>query len=145
MKKNNILTGIIISDLISFISYAIFSKGIFFLGDFQMLIGVLWGTYFALKYLKKKRKFFRYGLAVGLGGSFLSAISIFTFEMTLTYMGYDFSLEILFIFLLFFLIEAVIVAVIAGSLIGYYFFLREGQTKKVNAAEEEFFNSLKEP
>lgn len=144
MKEKNIIAGILISDLISFISYLIFPAGIFFLGDFHMLIGVLWGSYFALNHLKKKQKFITYGIGVGLGGSFLSAISIYIFELTLIFIFNEFSIDLLFIILFFFLIEAIIVGVIAGLFMGYYFFRKEGSIKKTDIIEEEFYNSLKE-
>ncbi|MFX1498470.1 MAG: hypothetical protein ACFFBH_13165 [Promethearchaeota archaeon] len=141
MKEKNILSGIILSDLICFISYLIFPSGLIYVADIQMLIGDLWGTYFALKYLKKKQNYFKNGIAIGLGGASLSAISIFLFNATL---ALGTPLETILLFLLVMLIEAIIVGLIAGALIGYYFVIKEGPTKKLTVAEKEFYDSLKD-
>ncbi|TFG27092.1 MAG: hypothetical protein EU532_08220 [Promethearchaeota archaeon] len=146
MKTNNILSGIIISDLISFISYFIIPSGLIFLGDFHILIGVLWGTYFAVKYLKKKQNYFKNGLKIGLISSYISALSIFFFELPFILSSYTFSIDLVIILLSFFSIEAIIIGIIVGLIIGYYFYTKEGGDKEhqKNKTESEFYNSLKD-
>lgn len=146
MKSNNILSGIIISDLISFISYLIIPSGLLFLGDFHILIGVLWGTYFAVKYLKTKRNYIKNGIKLGLISSYISALSIFFFEIPFILSIYTFSITLIIIVLSFFSIEAIIIGIIVGLIIGYYFYTKEGGGKdhQQNTAESEFYNSLKE-
>ena len=74
-REKNVLAGLIIIDLIAFISYMIFPAGIFYLGDLQMSIGCIIGTIFALKNIKSNQSFLLYGAIVSLGGTILTAIS----------------------------------------------------------------------
>lgn len=140
-QKQNILAGIIISDIIAFIAYVIFPYGFAFFGDVQMVIGVLIGTYFALKHLKKDQTPLKYGMIVALGGSILTAISIYVFLWTIYLIAATFfPLDII----TFFILEALIIGLVIGLIEGLYFKNKLSKTNIIkNDTDDAFYESLK--
>ena len=142
-KQRNMLGGIIISYLITFIAYVIFPAGIFWFGDFQMALGVAIGTRFSLKNLKEDQSPLKYGIITALGGSILTAISmsvfdwiIFSFDPTIEY-----SLGII---LFSYLLEALIIGLVLGMILGLYF--RSKYRDKVKQSKQnldDLYESLK--
>ncbi len=142
-KQENILAGIIISDLIAFISYVIFPAGIIFYGDFQMIIGVIIGTRFALKNLKTFQSPLKYGILAALGGTILSAISMSIYDWTIFSLGTGIENSLLYI-ILFYLLEALIIGLFIGLVQGLYYRSKYPQKEnKNNETLNELYESLK--
>lgn len=138
-KQRNVLGGIVISDLIAFIAYVIFFSGFFWFGDFQMVLGVAIGTRFALKHMKEFQSPLKLGLTVALGGSILSAVSMFIF----TWVIYFFNPALLDFFFLY-ILEALIIGLFLGIILGLYY--RSKYNNDVNKGKhkyDELFDSLK--
>jgi hypothetical protein len=111
----------LIIDLIAFICYIIFPSGIIFFGDIQMIIGCIIGTRFTLKNIKPNQSLFTYGILVSLGGSVLTAISFTMFDWVY-YLGLlRSSLFMLLINFEYYFVEAIIISLLFGSLISYYY------------------------
>jgi len=137
-KKKNLLAGIIIIDLIAFISYMIFPFGIIYLGDLQMIIGSIIGTSFCLKNIKSYQSYLKHGIMVGLVGTILSAISMSIFDLII------FQTNLPFVIIGFFLIEALLLGLIIGGIISGYYSYKHKTPIKTSSIEEDFYNSLKE-
>ena len=138
-KQRNMLGGIIISYLITFIAYVIFPSGIFSFGDFQMMIGVAMGTRFALKNLKDFQNPLQLGIITALGGTILSAVSMSLFDWTIFLFVYSLGI-ILFSHLL----EALIIGLCLGIILGLYFRAKHpNNTEKGNQKLDELYKSLK--
>jgi hypothetical protein len=140
--KWNILGGIIFSDLIAFIAYVIFPAGIFFFGDFQMVLGVAIGTRFALKHIKEFQSPIKLGIIAAVGGSILTAVSMIVFDWTIfsfdTTLSYNF-LNIFFLYLL----EALIIGLSLGIIIGLYYRSKSTNINKSKENLDELLESLK--
>ena len=76
MKENNLISGIILFDFITTISYLLNPFAIFFQGDLDLLFGAIIGIIFAVKNRKSNYDPIAIGAIVGLLGSALAAISI---------------------------------------------------------------------
>jgi len=141
-KKWNVLAGIIISDLITFIAYMIYSGGIFRLGDIQMVLGVAIGAYFALKNMKEYQTALKTGLITALGGSILAAISLSVFDWAI--FSFVFPISFLDIFIYYFL-EAVIIGLSIGLIEGLYFRMKKPKRliSDDDLDDDIFYESLK--
>lgn len=149
-KYHNFSAGIIIIDLIAFISYVIFPAGVFYFGDLQMVMGCIIGIRFSLKHIKPSQYYLIHGIIIGIFGALFSAFSMIIFDL-ITFVDITESLpEDLIVYVGFFLIEALIIGLITGLIIGGYF---NYKNKKKNEAknekkteqssvEEEFYKSL---
>ncbi len=141
-KEKNIIAGIILIDLIAFISYLIFYSGIFYFGDLQMIIGCAIGTRFALKNAKPNQSLLKYGLIVGLGGAIITAISYSFFDWMAFSTTQGFSFVLLMMILGSFLIEALIIGLLIGGIIsGYYYYTGKFSSEKT-LIDDEFYESL---
>ncbi|TFG21977.1 MAG: hypothetical protein EU533_04800 [Promethearchaeota archaeon] len=143
-KERNILSGIVISDLIAFFAYLIFPSGFAFFGDFHMIIGTGIGVYFGLSHKKEMQSYIKTGLIVGLLGALFSGISIAFFEWTIYIIRISFSLTSLLLFLGVFIIEAIIIGIPIGGILGLYFKSKGKTVPRTNKREEEFYRSLEE-
>ncbi|MHA2002015.1 MAG: hypothetical protein ACTSVU_07995 [Promethearchaeota archaeon] len=76
MKENNLISGIILFDFITTISYLLNPFAILFQGDLDLLFGAIIGIIFAVKNQKSNYDPIAIGAIVGLLGSALAAISI---------------------------------------------------------------------
>ncbi len=137
-KKKNIISGIIIGDLITFIAYLLFPSGLVFFGDLQMIIGSIVGTLFSLKNIKSYQSYLKHGIIVGLVGTILSAISMSIVEIIV----YPTNFAIVNIEL--FLIEGFLLGLIIGGIIGSYYRYKNKAPTKTSSIEDDFYESLKE-
>ena len=134
----NALTGLILIDLITFISYAIFTSGIVYHGDIQMVIGCVIGVHFTLINIKKNQSILIYGIIVGISGCILAAISITMFDWV--YFSEPIS-NLLMIFV-FYLIEAIIIGLLIGFLISVYYNHKSKSHSALSSQDEELLKSL---
>jgi hypothetical protein len=140
-KKRNLLAGIIISDVIAFICFAIVPYGIINPGDFQMVIGCIIGTRFALKYQKDKKYIILLSIVIALIGAFLAAISFGIMDlMILLIHG---AVSIFFVIFIQYLLMATLVGVLVGIFLGIYYFIKSEKPIKEPIIDEEFYESLK--
>ena len=116
-RDKNILSGLLLIDVIAFISYLIFPAGLIYFGDIQMSIGCLIGTRFALKNIKPNQSYLNIGLVVGLCGSVLTGISFSLFDWTV----FSSSLLLKLIIFELYLLEAIIVGILFGGIFGGYY------------------------
>ncbi len=143
-KEKNIFSGVIIVDLITFISYVIFPSGLIFNGDFHMILGVLFGVYFGLSNKKKHQLEVKLGLVIGFIGALLAAISMTMFEWVSFTTTQGLSFKDFLFFFNFFVIEAVIIGLAVGVLLGIYFRRKRKRIILQGKNDEEFYKSLEE-
>ncbi|MFX1571540.1 MAG: hypothetical protein ACFFB0_02245 [Promethearchaeota archaeon] len=140
-KENNLLAGMIITDLIAFIAFLIFPAGIFFSGDLQMIIGSLLGVYFSLSHKKQGQSEIVTGLTVGITGTIFTAISLSFFEWMIYAQNSPISL---FFVIIIFFIEAIVIGLAVGILLGFLFARKKRGIIVDKETDEKFFESLKE-
>ena len=143
-RKRNVLSGLIIIDVIAFISYTIFPSGIFYFGDIQMILGCIVGTRFTLKNIKPNQSYFLNGIFVGSVGAILTGISFTMFDWVYFSGILNYSyLMLLTIFELYF-IEAIIIGLLLGFIVGGYYNYKNKTQTKSSIVEDEFYESLLE-
>lgn len=143
-KERNILSGIIIGDLIAFFAYLIFPSGLIFFGDFHMAIGVIIGVYFGLSHKKEMQSYIKTGLIIGILGALFIGISFAFFEWTIYIIRISFSFTSLFLFLGIFIVEALIIGIPIGGILGLYFRAKGKPSPQRSKKEEDFYRSLEE-
>jgi hypothetical protein len=143
-KEKNLLSGIIIADLIAFISYLLFPSGILFFGDLHMIIGVSIGVYFGLKNKKKEDSEMKTGLIIGVFGAFLTAISMSLFEWILYITFSGFSVTALLFYLIWFVLEALIIGLVISLIFALYFRIKRKKIIIGSKVDENFYKSLEE-
>ncbi len=141
-KEKNIFSGIVIVDLIAFITYLIFPSGLIFFGDFQMIIGVIIGVYFGLSNRKKHQFEIKLGLVIGFIGALLAAISMTMFEWVSFTISQGLSIMSILFYLSVFMIEAIIIGLTVGILLGLYFRRKNRRTILDDEIDEDFYKSL---
>ena len=141
-KGRNIFSGVVIVDLIAFISYLIFPLGLFFNGDFQMILGVLIGVYFGLYNKKKHQLEFKLGLVIGFVGAILAAISMAMFEWVSFTVSQGLSIMAFLFFLRVFVIEALVIGLSVGFLFGFYFYRKNKRVISDSKIDEDLYKSL---
>ncbi|NVM17577.1 MAG: hypothetical protein HWN80_07660 [Candidatus Lokiarchaeota archaeon] len=129
-KENNMLSGIIIFDIIAFLSYVINPISIIYAGDIDLIFGGIVALIFALKNRNENQIAFKTALIVGLFGAILSAVSISVFEWVffIVYVGFNFIT--FWSLLLTFLIIAIIVGLVLGLIIGYIYYRKNLKSSK---------------
>ncbi len=129
-------------DLIAFICYIIFPSGILFFGDLQTIIGCMIGTRFTLKNIKPNQSFFMHGILVGLGGSVLAGISYTMFDWVY-FLGITRAspFAVLMTFESY-LIEAIIIGLLFGSIISYYYNRKNKINIKNSAKDKKLLESI---
>lgn len=120
-KENNILSGIIIFDIIAFLSYAVNPISFFYAGDIDLIFGGVVALLFTLKNRKEYQSALKTGFYVGLFGAILSAVSISVFEWIFFIVVVGFSFTYYLSLLVTFLILAVPIGLVLGFLIGYIY------------------------
>ena len=141
-KEKNIFSGIIIVDLITFISYLIIPSGLIFFGDFQMIIGVIIGVYFGLSNKKKHQLEIKLGLVIGFFGALLAAISMTMVEWVSFTASQGLSIITFLFYFSFFMIEAVIIGLAVGILLGLYIRRKNRRIILDDEIDEDFYKSL---
>lgn len=125
-RERNMYSGLIIVDIIAFISYIIFPAGLIYFGDIQMIIGCIIGTRFAIKNIKPNQAFLSLGIVVGLCGCVLTGISYSLFD----WLVYSSSLFLNLIIFELYLVEAIIIGLVFGGLISGYYLYNEKKLVK---------------
>jgi len=92
-KENNVLSGIIIFDIIAFLSYIINPISFFYASDIDLIFGGIVGLIFALKNRKEYQNALKTGVYVGFFGAILSAVSISVFEWVFLLCTWDLALK----------------------------------------------------
>ncbi|MFW9969394.1 MAG: hypothetical protein ACFFDF_04275 [Candidatus Odinarchaeota archaeon] len=137
-RERNIFAGLIILDLIAFISFVIFTYGIVYYGDIQILIGCFVGTRFTVKNVKPNQSFYIHGLVVSLGGSILAAISFTMFD----WVYFLDPISDLIIIFVAYLIEAIIIGLLVGSILATYYNYKRKRHVELSSKDQELLKSL---
>ncbi|MDX1798120.1 MAG: hypothetical protein R3255_05685 [Candidatus Lokiarchaeia archaeon] len=107
-----------------------------------MIIGCIVGTRFTLKNTKPNQSFIIYGLLVALGGSILAGISYTMFDWVY-FLGVTstdpFTLLITFEY---YLIEAIIIGLLFGTIISYYYNRKNKTDIKTSAVDKKLLESI---
>ncbi len=144
-KENNLISGIIIFDIIAFLSYAIGIIGFFYPGDIGVTFGGMVALLFALKNRKDHQSAFKTAMFVGLIGSILSAISISAFELVFFILSGGFDFIIFWSFFMTFFLITIFIGVVLGLLIGYIYYRkdrRELKAKSNSKYTDEYLENL---
>ncbi|MFW9877867.1 MAG: hypothetical protein ACFFG0_32700 [Candidatus Thorarchaeota archaeon] len=141
-REKYILAGMIIIYSIAFISYVIFPSGIVYFGDIQMIIGCIVGIRFTLKNIKPSQSYFLHSIFVGLGGSILAGISFTMFDWVYFSEVLRYSFISLLIIIEFYLIEAIIIGLVMGIIIGKYFSYKSKFRIESSSKTEDFLNEF---
>ena len=120
-QRHNILTGVLLSALLTSIAFMFFPFGIFFMADIFLVIGVGIGLYITFKNINESQSPIKTGLIVGLTGSLLSLllIGLFTWIFYSLNYGLDFLLLLEYLAILF-LVDGIMYAIV-GIVLGYFY------------------------
>jgi len=143
-KENNILSGIIIFDIIALLSYTI-PIDIIYPGDIDLIFGGVVGLLFTLKNRKEHQNALKTSLLVGLIGAILSAVSISIFEWVLFIVYIGFSFTAFWSILIAILLIAFVVGLILSLLIGYIYYrkdLRLSKSKSNSKYTDEYLEDF---
>ena len=129
-KENNIISGIIIFDIIALLSYVVNPISFFYPGDIDLFFGGIVALIFALKNRKEYQSALKTALIVGLFGAILSAVSISIFEWFFFIVVVGFSFTYFLSLLVTFLIIAIPIGLVLGFLIGYIYNRKNRKSSK---------------
>jgi hypothetical protein len=120
MKRNNILAGILLFDIIAFFSFLLNPISLVALGDVDFLFGGIVGVLFALRSRKAGQGHLTLCLVVGIGGALLSALSISWLAYWVYYVseGKE-NLNTLFMLIVFFSMIAGVIGTLIGGIFGF--------------------------
>ncbi|MFW9865548.1 MAG: hypothetical protein ACFFEN_05550 [Candidatus Thorarchaeota archaeon] len=121
-EKYNIISGILIIVLISFMGFLIFpGLYLFWYGDIYYTLGCLIGLYIVFKHAKPDQTVVRTSLKVGIIGTAISSflISIFQWSYSL-YIFRFFNIALLGVYILNFAPFAIFNGILIGYFYGYY-------------------------
>jgi len=129
-QRYNILIGVLLSALLTSISFMFFPFGFVFMADIFLVVGVVIGLYITFKNRNESQSHIKIGLIVGLTGSLLSLllIGLFTWiSYSLSY-GFDFILFLNYLLYLF-MVNGILFAIV-GIILGYFYgsFYRRKET-----------------
>ncbi|MFX1286383.1 MAG: hypothetical protein ACFFB5_22300 [Promethearchaeota archaeon] len=141
MKKNNILAGIMIFDIIAFFSFLLNPISLVAIGDLDFIFGGVVGILFALHSRKAEQGHLTLCLVVGIGGALLSALSISVLAYWIYYVseGKE-NLNALFLTIIFFSMIAGIIGTLIGGIFGFITRLTSPESSKDS---EEVFRAFK--
>lgn len=129
-KENNVLSGIIIFDVIAFLSYVINPISFFYAGDIDLIFGGIVALLFALKNRKEHQNALKISFIIGLFGAILSAFSISVFEWGVFIVYTGFSFVVFWSLLITFLLIAIFIGLILGLVIGYIYYRKNSKSSK---------------
>jgi hypothetical protein len=144
-KKNNILSGILIFDIIAFLSYIVNPISFFYASDIDLIFGGIVALVFALKNRKEHQTALKTSLYVGFIGAILSAVSISVFEWVFFIVYIGFSFITFWSLLITFLIIAIVVGLVLSLLIGYIYYrkdLRPSKSKSNSKYTDEYLENM---
>lgn len=144
-KEKNILSGIIIYDIIAFLSYVINPISIIYASDIDLIFGGIVALLFALKNRKEDQTAFKTAFSVGLTGAIISAVSISVFEWVffIIFTGFDFIT--FWVLLITFTLIALFVGVVLSLLIGYIYHSKDRSSRKSKSNskyDDEYLENL---
>lgn len=137
-KENNILSGILIFDIIAFLSYVINPFSIVYVGDIDLIFGGIVGLLFAFKNRQKDQTVLKTSLYVGLIGAFLPAFSIIVYEWIFGSIPF---LELLITFLLI----AIVIGLVLSLTFGFIYYrkdLKQSSLKSDSKYTDEYLEDL---
>ena len=137
-REKNVYTGIVISVLISVVSYIIIwiislavgfavYRGYFLLDDLEYFLGSVFGINFFLKNRREDQSILKFGIIVGIVGGIISSIFISLYQWILLFYFYYFL-----VYLGSTLISGVIIGLLVGAILSAYF-----RYKEVNGEKKE--------
>jgi hypothetical protein len=150
MVQYNTFSGVILFALGTSISFlAMFKYHFYYYGDIQLIIGAFIGTIFSLSFLKEKQSPIKVGLVVGLMGGALSVLflSVINWITSIFLIGFNFIIFIYFVSE--FGIQGLIIGLVIGVLMGFWYYRKELVTKAEKKSgeqlvDEDFFDKLRE-
>jgi hypothetical protein len=129
-KENNVFSGIIIFDIIAFLSYVVNPISFYYAGDIDLIFGGIVALLFALKNRKEHQTALKIGFYVGLFGAILSAVSISVFEWFFFIVYTGFSFVVFWSLLITFLLIAIFIGLVLGLVIGYIYHRKNRKSSK---------------
>jgi len=120
-QRYNILIGVLLSALLTSLSFMFFPFGFVFMADIFLVVGVGIGLYITFKNSNESQSPIKIGLIVGLTGSLLSLvlIGLFTWiSYSLSY-GFDFIFFLEYLAILF-VFNGIMYAIV-GIILGYFY------------------------
>ena len=144
-KENNIISGIVIFDIIAFLSYVVNPISFFYAGDIDLIFGGIVALLFALKNRKEHQNALKTGFYVGLLGAILSAISITVFEWVFFIIYIGFSFVVFWSLLVTFLLIAIFIGLVLGLLIGYIYYRKDrkrSKSKSTSKYTDEYLENM---
>ncbi|MHA1477273.1 MAG: hypothetical protein ACTSPU_03650 [Promethearchaeota archaeon] len=136
-KENNVLSGIIIFDIIAFLSYVINPISFFYAGDIDLIFGGIVALLFALKNRKEHQNALKTGVYIGFFGGILSAVSISIFEWIFFIVIVGFSFTYFLSVLVTFLLITIPIGLVLGLLIGYIYY-RKGEKSSKSKSRSKY-------
>jgi hypothetical protein len=143
-KEHNIISGIILFDIITFLSYIINPISIIYPGDLDLIFGGVVSLLFALKNRKDNQNVMQLSFYVGFLGACLSALSISVFEL-IFFIVFVYSIITLLSFLITFVSMAFIFGLILSLLLGYIYYRKDrnlSQSKSSTKYTDEYLEDL---
>ena len=144
-KENNVLSGIIIFDIIAFLFYVVNPFALFYYGDIDLIFGGIVALLFALQNRKEHQNALKVGVYVGFFGAILSAVSISVFDWFFFIVYTGFSFVVLWSLLITFLLIAIFIGLVLGLVIGYIYYLKNrmlSKSKSNSKDTDEYLENL---
>ncbi|MFW9969393.1 MAG: hypothetical protein ACFFDF_04270 [Candidatus Odinarchaeota archaeon] len=136
LEKLYVLGGVIITNLISFFLSIILPLNLVYTGDLQMVIGSIIGISYTLKKIKSNQSKSVYGIIVGLGGNILTVILFIMLEGLVLSWSLMVTPLMLMSRIEFYLIEAIIISLGTGIIIGGYYDYKNKMLIKSSSKDE---------
>ena len=145
MKKNNVVSGLVIFDVLTVLLLFILPIALLFYGDIGVIIAAVVGMYFTFHNRKETQRILKISLIFIIFGTFLISLTLSIMEWILTIPYYGLNSIVFLSFFITNLIMVFIYTIIIGLFMGY-FYSRE-QTKDFwkfresvsEGDEDEFF------
>ncbi|MEE9379680.1 MAG: hypothetical protein V3V33_16770 [Candidatus Lokiarchaeia archaeon] len=145
-REKNVYTGIVISVLVSVVSYIIISiislavgvvvyRGYFLFADLEYLLGTVFGVIFFLKNRREDQSILKFGIIVGIVGAIISSIFISLYQWILLFYFYYFL-----VYLAYSLISGVFIGLLFGAILSAYFMYKEVKGEKY--IDDDFYKDL---
>jgi len=143
-KERNVITGLLMYVVLTFIIYLIIPLIIVFPGDVALVLGGIFSLIFTLYNRKEHQSSFKLGIFIGLLGAILSTFPISFYQWIVLNIAYGFNLLNLWALLSFFWVVAAIIGLILGLIFGYAYSLIEVKPKKVKIDSKYSDESLED-